>query len=191
MKIRKKTAKLAAIFAVCMVLSVFAFAADGTYDNKKDPIAAQSYVDSEIDKLEAKITALEAKLQSASGSSGDIASLRAELDAIKKDVQAIKTSNSGLAYTSVVLKKGDTLYAKDTALEIIVRAGTAVVVSPFVQEYQKQGLSDITTGKELYNGAVAPFNDLLLIPIGNDNRGLKVTSEAGAIVLVRGNYEIK
>ncbi len=166
MKIRKKTAKLAAIFAVCMVLSVFAFAADGAYDSTKDPIAARSYVDSEIDKLEAKIAELESELQK------------------------VKTSNNGLAYTMKTLNKGQKIYAKDTALEIIVRSGTATVVSPFVEEFKSQGLSDITTGKELYNGAVAPFNDLLLIPVGGDKRGLEIKSDK-AVLLVRGDYEIK
>lgn len=190
MKIRKKTAKLAAIFAVCMVLSVFAFAADGTYDSTTDPIVAQSYVDSKVAELETKIAALESKLQSASGSSADIEGLRAELETIKKDIAAIKTNNGGLAYTTITLNKNQKLYAGDSALEIIVRSGTASVVSPFVEEFKKQGLSDITTGKELYNGAVAPFNDLLLIPVGGDGRGLEIKSEK-AVLLVRGHYEVK
>ena len=172
-----------------MVLSVFVFAADGKYDSANDPIAAKSYVDSEIDTLEAKIAALEAKLNGASGSSGELTALRTELETIKSDLNAIKTSNNGLAYTKITLKKGDKLYAKDTALEIIVRSGTGSVISPFVEEFQQEGLSDITTGKELYNGMVVPFNDLLLIPVGGDGRGLEIKSPA--VLLVRGSYEVK
>ena len=112
------------------------------------------------------------------------------LEEIKKEIADIKKDKDGLAYTTITLNKGQIIYARDTALELIVRSGTASVVSPFVEEFKKQGLSDITTGKELYNGAVAPFNDLLLIPVGGDGRGLEIKSEK-AVLLVRGHYEVK
>lgn len=71
------------------------------------------------------------------------------------------------------------------ATEVILRSGTAVIVAE-----GSNGISDLTDGKDLKNGTEVPKNHDLLIPRGNDGRGIKITSEDGAYVMVGGAYKI-
>lgn len=212
MKIRKKTATLAVIFAVCLMLSVFTLAADTAYDSTKDPIAAKSYVDAKVSELNATITSLRSEVTSLkteltslkssfTSLKSDVTSLKLEITSLKTELEelhqelasikdSVESGVSGATYTVVYVRRGETIYAKDGALELILRSGSAVAVSPFTTGSARQGLSDITKGMEIYNGESATVNDLLIIPNGNDGRGLKITS-SDAYVMVRGNYEIK
>ena len=72
------------------------------------------------------------------------------------------------------------------ATELILRSGSAEVVSPF----DNQGLSDLTDGVDLKGGAAVPKNHNLLIPRGDDGRGIRITSSNGAYVMVGGAYII-
>ena len=106
------------------------------------------------------------------------------------------TPSDALSYKVVMLTNGQTLYAsgdESTSLEVIYRrGGTVVVVSPFTDASTRQGVSDFTHGKEIYNGETIPTD--LIIPRGSDGRGLKVTNLGegySAYFLVRGEYEIK
>lgn len=221
MKIRRKTVTLAAVLTMCMLLSVFVFAADNSYDSSKDPIAAQSYVDAQVsglhsslDTLSSKIAAIEAQLNELADSDEDdnaalkkdVDQLKTELASLKTEFAALKTAfaslqdeikklaeeeKTGDTFIAIQLKKGQTIYAKGGAIELILRTGAAKVVSPFNDQYTRQGISDNTNGTEIFNGGSASLNHLLLIPRGDDGRGLTVTSNDGAFLMVRGNYEIK
>lgn len=87
-------------------------------------------------------------------------------------------------YTVVYITRGQRLLAEDAA-ELVVRSGTVDTVSPFAT----QGLSDMTAGKELYNGDRVEANHQILVPRG-DGRGIIVTS-AQAYVMVRGPYTVE
>ncbi len=67
--------------------------------------------------------------------------------------------------------------------EIIVRSGNATAI-----DTQSGGLSDVTAGKDLKMGDVAPTNHLLIVP-RDDGRGIKAVTSL--FVMVRGNYKVQ
>ncbi len=83
----------------------------------------------------------------------------------------------------VELTWGDAVYAV-SACEIQLRAGEAFCIAPDAS----QGLADITTGDEIYNGQSLETNHLLLIPRG-DGRGIMANSQS-VFIMVRGEYKI-
>ena len=75
-----------------------------------------------------------------------------------------------LKYSVVFLSKGQKLMAtgKETSsLEVILRAGSVVTISPF----DDQGIADLTSSKELYNNDPLVKNNYCIIPRGSDGRG--------------------
>ena len=215
MKIRKKTLTLMSVFAVCLLLSVFTLAADSSYNSSNDPLVSKSYLDARISELNGTISQLNNDLKSLKTEitslkstvdplKTQVNSLKSEVDSLKKQVEELKAlvkdlgsssggstgGNGDVSYVVIELNKGQTVYAKNGTVELIVRTGSATVVSPFTSGSTKQGLADNTTGKELYNGTLVPLNDLLLIPRGGDGRGIKITSNS-TFVMIRGDYEIK
>ncbi len=93
-----------------------------------------------------------------------------------------------LKYTVVFLAKGQKLMAtgaETSSLEVILRAGTVVAVSPF----NDQGIADLTSSKELYNNDPLVKNNYCIIPRGSDGRGI-FAENGDAYILVRGEYEI-
>ncbi len=95
-----------------------------------------------------------------------------------------QVNGSDGSYTVVYLTKGQRLLADD-ALELVVRSGTVNAVSPF----PNQGLSNMTAGAELLNGARVPVNHQVMVPRG-DGRGIIITSSE-SYVMVRGPYTIE
>ena len=89
----------------------------------------------------------------------------------------------GHEYEVICLADGQKLLAK-SPLEIILRSGSAITVS-----ITSNGLNDLTDGTELYNAESVPLYHELLVPRGDDGRGLEVTSPE-AYIMVRGDYEI-
>lgn len=182
MKIRKKTATMLVILAFCMVMSVFVFAADSAYDSSSDPLIAKSYLDAKVSELTAENKAL-----------------KSEINALKSEINELRGLITGTtepyptvlpSYETIVVKKGQTIYSKDGAVELIVTTGSVKVVSPFNSTWAKKGLSDTTEGIDVYDGEFAAPNHVLLIPKGGDGRGVTVLS-TDAYVMIRGDYEIK
>lgn len=88
-------------------------------------------------------------------------------------------------YKLLELGEGECLYS-GSVVEMIVRPGSEVsVISPF----DGQGIADITNGVEYLDGDVPAINAYLLIPRGNDGRGIRVNNEK-SYILVRGDYYI-
>lgn len=100
----------------------------------------------------------------------------------KSYVEDILTKKTELKV--VELTTGQTLEGKAGA-EFILRGGKALIS---IKPGALGGLSDVTGGKDLNNGAAAPLNHLMIIA-RSDGRGLKAQSIAW--VMVRGEYEIK
>lgn len=86
---------------------------------------------------------------------------------------------------NVALKPGKILIA-DAGTEFIVRSGNAVIYTEV-----SSGVADLTDGKDLLNGQVAPKNHLLSFP--REGRGIQVKEgqTSNLIVMVRGGYTIK
>ncbi|MEA4832127.1 MAG: hypothetical protein VB118_05875 [Oscillospiraceae bacterium] len=112
-----------------------------------------------------------------------LAELDAKIAAAEEKLNNMSGSASG--YTVLHLLKGQKLYAK-TAVELIHRAGTCRVITPFAE----QGIADMTISNELLNGEYLSLNDYCLIPRGDDGRGIEVVSDE-IYIMVRGEYEIE
>lgn len=67
--------------------------------------------------------------------------------------------------------------------ELILRAGEATAI-----DNGANGISDVTSGKDLMTGQTVSLNHLILVP-REDGRGIFATT--AITVMVRGNYTIK
>lgn len=132
----------------------------------QDPLVTKSYVDSAIQAAMAQLQQSLSQL-------------------VSQDVQQlVGSSGQGQGSTSfqvVTVAAGSTIIG-DASTELIVRAGVATAVVSAAG-----GVSDLTGGRDLAKGAVAPPNHLLLIP-RTDGRGLH--AKTTLIVLVSGAYTI-
>ncbi len=195
----------------CAVLCATAvFAAGDSFDSSTDPIVSLSYINEVvIPDLEAQIeeamTVAEANSNKASKSelqavADRVSSLEKQLSNINASVSAIIASLEdeenkpmSAAYDTVRLTYGQKLFSQKNSLDVILRTGTAEVISPFSYgqgedvEFE-QGIADITAGVDLGDGVAIDKNHMLVIPSG-DGRGILVTGEY-AYFLVRGEYSI-
>ncbi len=156
----KLTLLISVILSFALSLSVLVAAA--TYDTTKDPLISLSYLTKYVSETIKPLTNRLDKLE-AGGTSG----------------------GASTAFQAIFVEKGQQIECTE-ATEVILRSGTAVIVSPF----DNQGVSDLTGGTDLKNGVSVPKNHNLLIPRGNDGRGIKITSDAGAYVMVGGAFKI-
>lgn len=93
-------------------------------------------------------------------------------------------SNVNQELTIVELKKDEILIGK-SGTELILRGGRAKAYG--VEE--NRGLTDITEGLDIDSvNSLIPYNHLLIVP-RSDGRG--VYAESDAILMVRGDYEIR
>lgn len=135
------------------------------------------------------VTKLMNELQS---NGGGVNELREQVKNLQDTWQQLQ-SKAGVMYRPVFVESGKTVRAKnaDEGILVIVRSGYAVIVSPFNTSGTLQGINDLTTGEELYNGADAPLMHNLLIPRGAaDGRGIHIESYDGAYVMIGGEYVI-
>lgn len=130
--------------------------------SEKDPLVSLSYLEKRIDQLKYYI---DEKL-SAVGENNNL-------------------SNS---FEVVQILAGQSIIGKD-GTEIILRGGTgngpgrAKIVA-----LGKDGLSDLTVGKDLKKDEEVPINHLLIVPRG-DGRGVYAINDS--VFLVKGGYEIR
>ncbi|MCG0238703.1 MAG: hypothetical protein L6E13_05505 [Firmicutes bacterium] len=82
----------------------------------------------------------------------------------------------------VNLQPGQTLWA-DGGTEVILRAGEATIIAG-----PGGGLSDVTAGVDLAQGAPVPLNHLLVVP-RSDGRGVR--AKTAAVLMVRGGYVVQ
>ncbi len=157
-----------------------------TYNPEEDPLITLSYIEKVIkpaydEKIE-DLTKEVGKLNDAV-----FALQNALTEANKKidELSAVEPStDAGIGqYEVVYLEEGAKLMAK-TPCEIILRTGSAIAVSII-----SNGLNDITDGTEILNANPIPLYHALIVPRGDDGRGIQITS-ADAYVMVRGEYEI-
>ena len=155
------------------------------YSSKEDPLISLSYINEVVlPKVTELISdALEGKDISEVTLSTEIPEKEPEIEYPEG------TEHTGGLYAIVQLEDGKCLFASPNVCEVIVRAGNAVVVSPFTTKWEEQGISDATDGVELYDGAAVPVNHTLLIP-RDDGRG--IVADGGSVwLLVRGDYRIE
>lgn len=198
-------------FRVCIALALTvammattAVAVTAAYDTKNDPIvvysglqkwAEETFRPSINQTIEQSVSPLQSELNSAlaklSAAEQTIAHLEQSINALSDKLNSVAAgggSSTANNFTVIYLTGGTQLLATSVC-SIILRAGSAEVVSPFVGD-SAQGLSDITEGVELYNGTPLPLNHEVIVPRGNDGRGIRITSSSGAYILVQGGYTL-
>lgn len=67
--------------------------------------------------------------------------------------------------------------------ELILRSGKAEIIAT-----EKGGIADTTAGTDLPNGAEAPKNHLLIVPV-DDGRGMEMKTDC--ILMIKGEYSVK
>jgi hypothetical protein len=159
-----------------------AVADPGSFDSSVDPVVSLSYLNQ---IFLPQVTAI---IDAGAADNETMKELSEKIDKLEKaiDDAGNQTAASNGFFIAIQLDKGDTLLAPENACELILRTGSAKVVSPFAD----QGLSDFTAGTDLRNGTDITPNHSLLIPRGGDGRGIVMTSEGGGFLMVRGEYEI-
>ena len=131
----------------------------GTPGSEDDPIVTKSYVDEVVQKLKDAFA-------------DDMDDLKAEM----------KTQGSSATGWQVVQVPAKTTVVGATGTEMILRSGSATAV-----DNGKNGISDLTGGKDLRMGTKITLNHLLLIP-GSDGRGIK--TEGMCFVMINGGYTL-
>ncbi|MCD7943369.1 MAG: hypothetical protein LUH43_00495 [Clostridia bacterium] len=203
MKTKFRIISVAAALAVTISLCPFIFAADSDYDSSTDPLISYSYLEERLSELQEEIESLQSEILSVDNSSletrltelesrisdieSEISELAAQLAEIDSGSSGSSSSSSGGGsdFVEVQFTKGDIIYATGGALELVLRSGSAVVVS----SSSTLGLCDMSLGIDIMNGGLVVYNHLLLIPKGDDERGIKITSNTASIML-RGSYYV-
>lgn len=200
MKLKKSLTAAAAILAVSLTAAAFGFTLADNYSTS-DPLISKSYLDnvflgqitSYVDTKLTEVTSyVDTKLaEVTSYVDTKMTEVKSYVDtklaevASSADTEVTELPSPSTSYEIITLYNGQALYATES-MEFILRPGSsATVVSPIPEN----GIADLTSGTELYNGAPVPINAYCLIPRG-DGRGIICTSEA-AYIMVRGAYEIK
>ena len=146
----------------------------------------------QIEDISTQLNALKHKVDALTASGGDIAVLKSQVSELEKDLDSV-LSELGKVYEAVYVPYGATVIAtseSDTVM-LILRTGSAVAVSPYVELGTIQGLNDLTLGTDICNGENIPLYHSIMIPRGgSDGRGVTVTSLDGAYFMLGGDYTI-
>ena len=203
---RKFRVSFILIIALAMLATTIVAAAASSYDTTNDPIvvysgmvkwAEETFRPSINEKIDQSVASLQTTLNDTqtklSTAEQTIAALRQELNALTQKLEALDNGSQTptvdvSGYEVVYLTQGTQLLA-NSVCNIILRSGSATVISPFYGA-SAQGLTDITDGSELLNGDAIQKNHLLVVPRGNDGRGIYITSADGAYILVQGGYQL-
>lgn len=205
----KRSSIIALAAAVSVTVCSLAVIVNGDeliYNSADDPLVSLSYINEVVvAKYDEKISELSSEIAKISGENSSLKTensnlsaaaseltkradeLSATVDELKKqlsDLTAQLENQEADGYSVVYLKLGDKLMA-ESPCEIILRSGTAIAVS-----ITQNGINDITNGTELMNSDQIPQYHALLVPRGNDGRGIQITS-GEAYIMVRGDYRIE
>ena len=146
----------------------------------------------QIEDISTQLNALKHKVDALTASGGDIAVLKSQVSELEKELDSV-LSELGKVYEAVYVPYGATVIAtseSDTVM-LILRTGSAVAVSPYVELGTIQGLNDLTLGTDICNGENIPLYHSIMIPRGgSDGRGVTVTSLDGAYFMLGGDYTI-
>ena len=108
--------------------------------------------------------------------------LEKKLSDTQKELATLKES---MVFKIIKLPAGKTLIG-DASTEIIVRNKNRVIA--YVSGTASGGISNLISGKDIPNGAIIPYNQLLLISKA-DGRG--ITAKTDADIMIKGTYTIK
>ena len=193
----KKKIRMSILLALTLSLVLTTVVSVSAYDTASDPLitysglikwAEETFRPSLNAKIEAATSPLQTALNDAqtrlAAAEQSIATLEQKVADLSAKLESAPNA-SGSGYSVIFLTGGTQLLATSVC-SIILRAGTAEVISPF----SGQGLTDITSGLELNNGDALIINHQTIVPRGNDGRGILITSTGGAYILVQGGYTL-
>jgi len=163
-----RTSKLTTIFVLILATLTLCVSADGVYSSHDDPLVSLSYVN---DVLGPEI----------------MAQVLAKIETEYVKISDISVASAG-SYTYVTLKKGQTLMAKSCCEVVLLDGAATAIITSSSNVAAGAGISDLTVGSVVTNGAMIPTNHYLVIPKA-DGRGFVVSSDT-ARILVRGEYNI-
>ena len=187
----KIIALAATVSLTVTALPLLVFGDETTFDLESDPLISLSYIEeiltpaydeklAEITKKNEEFTEKLTEFQEAiTKASETITALEAKITELEE-----KKPSAALGQYEVVYMNKDAKLIAKSPCELILRSGSAIVVS-----ITANGINDFSEGVELMNAEGIPLYHGLLIPRGNDGRGIQITSNE-AYVMVRGEYEI-
>ncbi|MBP5269893.1 MAG: hypothetical protein ILO42_02920 [Clostridia bacterium] len=145
---------------------------------------------SQISSISTKLETLTYKVNALTSADGDIAKLKSDLAELTEQFSAV-AEEAGRLFTPVYRPYGAVVTAdgEEGSALVILRAGSAEVLSPFNAPATRQGLNDLSDGSELFDGDRVPIYHNLLIPRG-DGRGIRITSVDGAYIMIGGRFTI-
>jgi len=100
---------------------------------------------------------------------------------LEEEEETTEPDLSVAMFKLINLKEGSTLICSEGA-EFIIRTGKMEAIASATG-----GLSDVTTGTNIDNGVLVPYNQHIIIP-RHDGRGLNVTT--GGALMIKGNYTV-
>ncbi|NCB41869.1 MAG: hypothetical protein EOM59_04540 [Clostridia bacterium] len=118
--------------------------------------------------------------ESGAGTAADPVVTKSYVDAL---FASISEGNSSAGAFQVVEVQAGAKLIGEAGTEMILRGGKATAI-----DNGKDGISDLTAGKDLKTGTSVSMNHLLLIP-KDDGRGILCTIRSW--VMVKGEYEIQ
>lgn len=154
------------VAAVVIVITMFSFSAISNASStaepgsSSDPVVTKSYVDQRIDDVMGVLN------YSAGAST---------------NTGTVNSQSSSANFSPVSVNLGNSIIGGE-GCEMILRSGRGFAVAA------TDGISNVTTGKDIKNNGEIPANNLLIIP-RNDGRGVRVVESAW--FLVKGSYCIK
>ncbi len=190
MKLKTNTV-LTVVFAIVILLAGYARISAGS----DIVLASVDYVDAKFNELNVRISQI-----SSGGTTGGtvdsntltrINNLEVQTGALQNDADdskkrvdfmdnTVRNLSDGTVWQVVKVDPGIRVLASDTG-EVILRSGTARVIG---NEYN-EGISDLTSGRDVKNGEIIEKDHHLLIPRG-DGRG--IITETVCYIIYKGLY---
>ena len=146
----------------------------------------------QIADISTQLNTLKHKVDALTSAGGDITVLKEQVAHLESQLDSV-LAEIGKVYEAVYVPYGATVIATDEAdtVMLILRTGSAVAVSPYIEVGTIQGLNNLTLGTDICNGESIPLYHSIMIPRGgSDGRGVTVTSLDGAYFLLGGDYTI-
>ena len=146
----------------------------------------------QIADISTQLNTLKHKVDALTSAGGDITVLKEQVAHLEGQLDSV-LSELGKVYEAVYVPYGATVIATDETdtVMLILRTGSAVAVSPYVEVGTIQGLNNLTLGTDICNGEnIPPYHSIMIPRGGDDGRGVTVTSLDGAYFLLGGDFTI-
>jgi hypothetical protein len=181
--IKKIIPVICALSAVLLMYNAFLSAS--APGSASDPLVSKSYVDERIDQILNLLSGANFNQSGTSTNQPDteaiVAIVVSRLEHLYGDRLTGQATSAFSSYVPVFAQSGQIILGGE-GTEIILRSGSA---DGFC--HGTNGLVDITSGQEIFNGQPLGINHLIIIP-RDDGRGVIIRNDAWFII--KGSYRI-